>query len=72
MRATALFLHYEEKNATQTHGNGYEDGCLLVLAPRNLAEICRRFRDGCCVHHQGDKQDVRPDDATTQATAVFK
>jgi hypothetical protein len=26
-----------------------------VVTPCSLVEVCRLFRDACCLHHQGDR-----------------
>jgi hypothetical protein len=39
-----------------------------VVAPCSLVEVYQRFRDPCCLHHQGDRPDGG---ATTQKTAIF-
>jgi hypothetical protein len=37
-----------------------------VVAPCSLVEVYQRFRDPCCLHHQGDQG------GTTQKTAIFR
>jgi hypothetical protein len=41
-----------------SHSGEYEDGCLWVVAPCSMVEVCQRFRGPCCLHHQGDRKDL--------------
>jgi hypothetical protein len=72
---------YQQKQGeiSGSHGGEYEEDCLLDIAPCSLAEVYRRFRGACCLHHQGlmiealkrRSISTRLHDATSQTTVIF-